>query len=347
MKESLQVTPILTYNTPKYPAYYEPNPLQISSKKGSKASFYKMVFLVVIGLFAFNNDAEAQTKENPIKFKEVNFKKNSLPHTYSMYGTGSLTYYREKLDRESSIAIIDSVFRANDIDLQKDYNFSEGELTFKTGGYDPELCAGYVWLDYENTRPDTFYSGMSYYLQEYLLPKDKERYQNVGEGGIYYMKEGKLVPVRKPLKSLLEKGYYKLILLQKFSANLQNEELQKEIADYLEKNPNKDDLNYGKEIYDKYTKELLNSEEIKAIMEAEDYSIAAFSRHEKCLTYLRGYETVYFEEESGKVIPKDSLQNLEGRKVITRKINNREKALQNLATFVQEYIDWAKSEGRF
>jgi|GEM_PF-6780408 len=131
MKESLKVTPILTYNTPKYPAYYEPNPLQIPSKKGSKVSFYKTALLGVIGLFSFNNDAEAQTKENPIKFEELGF-----PRRGGMCGTGA----PKRLDRESAVAIIDSVFSANAVKLQKDYDFSKGDVVFKTGGYNPESC---------------------------------------------------------------------------------------------------------------------------------------------------------------------------------------------------------------
>lgn len=323
MRESLKVTPILRYNTPKYPAHNEPNPLQIPSKKASKTGFYKTALLGIIGLFSFNNEAEAQTKENPIKFKELGF-----PHTYASYGTG----LPDRLDRESAVAVIDSVFRANDIELQKDYGFSQGEVEFKTGGYNPKSRIGYVWLDSENTAYDCYQSYRYLYKEDELLAEDKTAYQEVKEGN--YKEKVQFV------RTLQQKGYYKLLSIKKYYTKHFSEELHKEIDDYLEKNPNKSDINYGEEIYRKYTKDPLDFEEIKAVVEAEDYHIGAFSRYSEYAAYYWGSKLFILDEEDDNGESVESVVEL-------REVSGEKIALQNLAIFVQEYIDWAKSEGRF
>ena len=271
-----------------------------------------MVFLVVIGLFAFNNDAEAQTKENPIKFEELGF-----PRRGGMCGTGA----PKRLDRKSAVAIIDSVFSANDIKLQKDYGFSQGDVSFKTGGYDPESRIGYVWLDGTNTTSDSYNSYQNSYEETELLSEDQAAYNKIKENNKNYQEQAQF------FKTLEQKGYYKLLSLKKHYPNRRNEELQKEVDEYLEKNPNKSDVNYGEEIYEKYAKDPLDLKEIQAITEAEDYDIGAFSRYSGYLSYYWGYRDISQEKNE--------------------EISGKEKALQNLATFVQEYIDWAKSEGRF
>lgn len=299
MKGDLKVIPLLKYKSPKYPSFNGIDPLNPERKDISKSSYYMAALLGAVGLFSFTNVSKVP-KENPIKFNELGF-----PHTYAMYGTG----LPDRLDREKAMAIIDSVFKVNDIKLVKDYPISESGVNFHATGYNTESRIGYVWLDYANTAQDCYNSWRGSYVgYEDLLEEDREVFDKLGEEDY----KGR----QKFMNNLnVDKGYYKLVSLKEHLYG--NPELQKEIREYITDNLNKASANYGKEIWEKYDNQVVDIKEMEKIVDSKKFDIAAFSQYSSVSTYY-------------------SYQN-----------ESKETAIKKLEVLVQDYIDWAKSEGRY
>lgn len=319
MRKKLKVTPIRRYKTPKYPSYLDESPL-LMSPSVSKTGYYATALLGVFGLFAFstNSNNTGEAKVNPIKFKELGF-----PHTYAAYGTG----LPDRLNRETAVAIIDSIFLANKIDLVKEYPISKNGLNFNATGYNKKHNIGYVWLDNKNTTPDCYNSWRSRFNESSLLPEDliayKELMQQVEKNQSSYES------VSKFFRNLTEqKRYYKLLELERSLWN--NPTLKEQINKYIADNRNYSDKNYGKEILDAYDNEKVDLEEMKQLVDEESTSIAALSLYNNKLAY---HSYGYTVDEEGNYVERSG--------------DARKKAIENLENLVQDYIDWAKSEGRF
>lgn len=305
MHYPLKVEPLQQYTLPQYPAFDTPNPLHLPPQKASKAHFYKTALLGVVGLFSLSPNTAAQAQsENPIKFESLGF-----PHTYAIFGTG----LPANLDRETAVQIIDSVFLANDIKLQKDYAFSKGEVHFNATAYNEKKGIGYVWVDRDNTTIDCYRSwgGRSYAAEE-ILPEDQATYEQL-------LKENedidKYTLKEEFFNGLQKKPYYKLLNIKRHHYG--SKELHKKIDDYIAKHPNKSRDDYGQEILAQYDRDRVNLKEMKQIVATNDYHIGVLSTESSLLQY-------YYQDGESQ---KDAIKRLEN--------------------LVQEYINWAKSEGRF
>jgi len=71
---------------------------------------------------------------------------------------------------------------------------------------------------------------------------------------------------------------------------------------------------------------------MQQLVEAEDYHIGTFSRYSPVVAYEQDYYRHRRDKETKGEVPKQS---------------EKEKAIENLENLVQDYIDWAKSEGRY
>jgi len=219
------------------------------------------------------------------------------------------------------VRIIDRLFKENKIALKKDYLFSQTGIDFKATGYNEKLGIGYVWLDGENTAEECYKSWRRpHYLFKKMLPEDRAVYDEIKT----IEDRDAQRKARRILFSKLEnKSYYKLIAIQNhfyYSSNKKNHE---EIQNYLDENPNKNKPNYGEELLSKYDKEVLDLYEMQEIVVAEDYAIGAFSKYSSAATYA---QYSFYKN---------------------RYANTKEQAIENLEKLVQDYIDWAKSEGRY
>ncbi|WP_298517397.1 hypothetical protein [uncultured Kordia sp.] len=323
MRKKLKVTPARRYRTPRYPSYLDESPL-LMSRNVSKTGYYATAFLGVFGLFAFsassNDTSTGEVKENPIKFKELGF-----PHTYASFGTG----LPDRLDRETAVEIIDSIFLANKIELTEGYPISKDGLNFKATGYNKKHNIGYVWLDYESTGPDCYNSWRNNrYNNASLLPEDLVAYKKLTKEVENKPDGYKIIDdfLRKLTK---QKGYYKLLELER---HLWRDKILKDkINRYIKENTNYTDENYGKEILDAYENEKVDLKEMEQIPNEEGVSIAALSQYDHKFEYYPYRE--YVEDKNGNLVEKEG--------------EARQKAIENLENLVQDYIDWAKSEGRY
>ena len=320
MKNRLKVTPIRKYKTPRYPSYFDESPL-LMSRKVTKTGYYATALLGAFGLFAFstNSNATAELKENPIKFKELGF-----PHTYAMYGTG----LPDRLDRETAVDIIDSIFLANKIELSKEVPISKNGLSFNATGYNEKHNIGYVWLDHQSTASDCFNSWRSSLNKSALLPQDLDAHnklmKEVGDSYEGYQKE------KDFFENLIkQRGYYKLLKIKRYL--WRNDALEQKIETYLRENKNYLDVDYGKEILEQYDNEKVDLKEMEQIVDEKDTSIATFSKYDSRFAY--NSFGVYEKDENGKLVLKET--------------DTKKEAIKDLENLVQEYIDWAKSEGRF
>lgn len=218
------------------------------------------------------------------------------------------------MDRETAVSIMDSVFKVNGIALTSNYNFTEDDIRFKATGYNETSKIGYVWLDNGNTAEDCFRAWGNYsYLNPYLLPKDKKEYDSLVK---------KLDDDRESyraistfLESLPEKnGYYKLHVLKQHLYG--HKELQAKIQTYLDEHRDYDAAWYGLELLEQFNRQVVDLKEMEKLVDAEDYSVATFSKY--------SMTSAYFHSEDAK---KESIGKLE--------------------TLVQDYIDWARTGGRF
>jgi hypothetical protein len=303
-KETLKVSPLLKYRIPKYPAHDGEDPLNPDKRYASKTGYYTAALFGAIGLFSFTNGASNPPGENPIQFKDLGF-----PHTYASYGTG----LPSRLDRETAVKIIDSIFNKNGIDLTKEVPFSENGIEFNVTGYNKESKVGYVWLDHTNTSDDCYNSWRSsYYRDEELLPDDLVEMEKIQ----LKTKEDKLYRAKQEFYEELNMrdGYYQLLKLRKHSWG--NDELQIEIAEYLSNNPDKTNSDYGSEILDRFGDDVVDIREMKEIVNAKDFSIGAFSVYSEASAYRYGH-------------------------------NEKKQAIKKLSNLVQDYIDWGKTQGRF
>lgn len=311
MENYLKVTPLKKYKIPKYPAFDGEDPLSPRKKKLSKNGYYIAALMGVVGLFSFESTSQKPKFDSPIKFKELGF-----PHTYASFGTG----LPARLNREKAVAIIDSVFQSNGIDLIKDYQVSEGENEFKATGFNPDSKIGYVWLDNKNTAQDCYRTwGGIQYPENRLLENDRLKLKQIRETSLEN-------EVREQTEAFFErlgtKNYYKLINLERHLYG--DDEREKEIKEYLIKNKDWSRADYGQEILDKYEQAVLNLKEVETIVDMEEPTIGAFSVYSSLAAYPN-----YFWGGSEKAN------------------SYREEAIERLACFVQDYIDWAKYEGRF
>lgn len=320
MKNRLQVTPLKKYKSPRYPSYRDQSPL-LRTNENTKAGLYATAFLGVFGLFAFSGSSSASktVKENPIKFKELGF-----PHTYAAYGTG----LPDRLDRETAVGIIDSIFSANKIKLLKEVPISKNGVSFNATGYNKTHDIGYVWLDHKSTTPDCYNSWRRRFNKASLLPEDLKAYKKlmkeVGDSYKGYEMEQDF------FKNLVaQKGYYRLLELQRHLWG--NEALQQKIETYINEHPNRTDANYGKEILDTYNNEKVDLAEMEQLTKGKNTNVATLSLYDNKFAYYAN--EMYIRDEDGNVIE--------------AKGDARQKAIENLENLVQDYIDWAKSEGRF
>ncbi len=319
MKTTLKVTPKRRYKTPKYPSYLDQSPLQMS-KNVTKTGYYATAFLGVFGLFAFSGTTNTshEVKENPIKFKELGF-----PHTYAAYGTG----LPDRLNRSTAIKIIDSIFLANKIELVKEYSVSNDGLHFNATGYNKKHNIGYVWLDHNSTAPDCYRSWRDRINPNLLLPKDLKAYKELQEQ-LKGNRNGYKIEEDFFNKIIEKNSYYKLLELKRHL--YYNKALKKQIEKYIKENPNRAGEDYGKEILDAYHDDVVDLQEMKQLIDNKETSIATISPYDSKFEY---YSEIYFEEEDG-----DKTGNIE---------TPRDKAIKKLENLVQDYIDWAKSEGRY
>ncbi|AXG70295.1 hypothetical protein KORDIASMS9_02534 [Kordia sp. SMS9] len=319
MKTTLKVTPKRRYKTPKYPSYLDQSPLQMS-KNVTKTGYYATAFLGVFGLFAFSGTTNTsnEVKENPIKFKELGF-----PHTYAAFGTG----LPDRLNRSTAIKIIDSIFLANKIELVKEYPVSNDGLHFNATGYNKKHNIGYVWLDHNSTAPDCYQSWRGNIRGNSLSKEDMKAYNELKEK----IKDdpNRYTIEKEFLKNLSNrKGYYKLLELKQHL--YYNTALREQIAKYIKENPNRADEDYGKEILDAYHDDVVDLQEMKQLVKEDATNIAALSMYNDELSY-HSYGGIIDEEGN----------------YVKRGGDARKKAIEKLENLVQDYIDWAKSEGRY
>ena len=305
-KETLKVSPLLKYRIPKYPAHDGEDPLNPDNKHSSKAGYYTAALFGAIGLFSFTNGngTSKPPEGNPIQFKDLGF-----PHTYASFGTG----LPSRLDRETAVKIIDSIFTVNGITLTKEVPFAENGIEFNVTGYNEESKVGYVWLDNTNTSADCYNSWRSsYYRDNELLPDDLAEIERLeielDEQDFYRTKQGFFEKLNT------KDGYYELLRLRKHSWG--NDELQLEIEEYLKNNPNKTDQDYGREILDRFGDDVVDLREMKKIVKSNNFSIGAFSVYSEASAYRYGHK-------------------------------EKKQAIEKLSNLVQDYIDWGKSQGRF
>lgn len=258
---------------------------------------------------------QKEEEKFPIKFRSLGY-----PHSYSAFGTG----IPSRLQRENAIAIIDSVFSANQIELKPNYPIKSGDGNFIADGYNADTKMGYVWLDGKNTASDCYRSWTNKIIilnVDDLLEVDQSIYKRQKKT---FGDEG----ARDFLEKLSKKNYYKLILL-KNAVSYKKKEFAKKNKNYIEKNKDYDSKHYGKPIFDEYQDQIIDLQEMKNIVNSNDHNIGTFS------TYNYGYQFGLMK----------SYKTANGK--IKYKSTGSQKALEKLANFVQEYIDWAKSEGRF
>jgi hypothetical protein len=101
--------------------------------------------------------------ENPFTFDECR-----LPHYSSPCGTHSPDYLSSDVAR----AVIDRVFAECGYQLQAEYPFNAGGITFIADGYDAAGHVGYVYADYDNLDLDgfmTFSDPVSDTMLQYLI----------------------------------------------------------------------------------------------------------------------------------------------------------------------------------
>ena len=330
MKQPLKVSPLVKYTLPKYPAFDDANPMNAPIEAAAKTGYYKMALFSVVSLFTCNpqntgtivglqsDSTTPPPKENPIKFDDLGF-----PHTYAMFGTG----LPSRLDRETAVRIIDSLFKENELPLKKDYAFSKDEIAFNATGYNEQLGIGYVWLDNENTARDCYRSWRDLYFDERLLPKDKKAYEKIKKMD---NREDRNTASKAFFNKLKDRNYYKLIALQRHLYH--DKELKEEIQQYLDTHSNKHSADYGAEILKKYQRQVVDLGEMQQLAGAEDYHIGTFSKYSPVVAYERDYYRHRRDKEKQEEVPAQS---------------GKEKAIENLEKLVQDYIDWAKSEGRY
>ncbi len=319
MKSSLKVSPLKFYPKPGYPSSFDKNPLdQSSTDVKNKNGFYFSAILGAIGLFSFSTASnKTSLKDNPIKFDEL-----GLPHSYAMFGTG----LPDRLRTETAISIIDSVFSSNGINLKSGYNLKNNNLCFDVTKYDKNKNIGYVWLNHKALADDCFVSWKGQLNKNDLLPEHTKEYQSIEklknkqDRNKYFEKLAELES-----RLLNNYGYYRLL---KIRNHLHwDDNMLKKIEDYITKNQEFLDPDYGLELIEEYNDKVLDLEELKVLTNQQPITIASFSNYSSILEYYDRY-MLGLEDE-----------NLESD-------DPREKAIQNLETLVQEYIYWAKSEGR-
>ena len=326
MKQPLKVSPLVKYTLPKYPAFDDANPMNAPKETAAKTGYYKMALFSVVSLFTCNPQSigtianlesdppTTPPKENPIKFDDLGF-----PHTYAMFGTG----LPSRLDRETAVGIIDSLFKENELPLKKDYAFSKDGIAFNATGYNEKLGIGYVWLDNENTAGDCYRSRRAPYYEEDMLPKDRRRYKKIVAIENRKEKEAARKAFFTELKS---KTYYKVLSIRRHLR------YNKELYQELDTHPNKKDDAYGEELIKKYHDQVVNLEEMQKLVTKEEHHIGTFSRYSSVVAYQEDYSYFRRNKEKQEEVPEQS---------------EKEKAIENLENLVQDYIDWAKSEGRY
>jgi len=282
MKKPLKVSPLVKYTLPKYPAFNDANPMNVPKEAAAKAGYYKMALFSVVSLFTCNpqnmgtiasvqkdTSTPPPPKENPIKFEELGF-----PHTYAMFGTGMPA----RLDRETAVGIIDSLFKENELSLKKDQPFSQDGIAFNATGYNEKLGIGYVWLDGENTAPDCYRSWRDPYYEKQMLPEDLKVYQEIGA---IENREDRYTANKAFFTELKSKNYYKLLSIQRTLYN--NEELSDEILQYIATHPNKNEVDYGEAFIKKYHAQVVDLEEMQKLVTEEKYHIGTLK--DRCSTW--------------------------------------------------------------
>lgn len=308
MPSKLKVSPLKNYSTPKYPSHKEKNPLYHDYKREQgNLAYYSMALCGVIGLFSFSSAKKGEKPEMPIKFSDLGF-----PHTYASYGTG----LPSRLEREKAVAIIDAVFKANGIKLKKEVPVSKEGVKLTATGFNQEKNVGYVWLDYKTVAHDGFNKWwMANGVQ--LLDDDKKKLDK-------QLKEEKdeWDARRKFWDKVKHRPYYRLLEIKE-DLTRQKHPLAKKVEKYLKTNT--EDLGnsaYGKELLKEYDQMTINIPEMKKVLgdKGAEQKIGLFS------TYDNRFSESHYWPKNQK--PKKS-------------------AVEQLEEVVQDYIDWAKAEGRF
>ncbi|UTW62768.1 hypothetical protein KFE98_01025 [bacterium SCSIO 12741] len=237
----------------------------------------------------------------------IRFSELGLPHTYAMFGTG----LPARLEREAAMEIIEKVFKENGIALTPNFPIDDGKTAFHASGFNAEKGIGYVWLDNQSADISCFNAWWGP-ADEVLLKEDLKALKDFEEG------EPEWEELRKFREKLFKnKNYYRLLAIKSSSWN--NKELEQEIEKYIIDHKPSSDPEYGQEILDKYDREMLDIKEVKQVTEEPDYSIAAFSQYANYSTYS-GWGN--------------------------RHSKSKAEALEHLEELVEDYIDWARSEGR-
>ncbi|MCC6726017.1 MAG: hypothetical protein IT258_16040 [Saprospiraceae bacterium] len=166
-KTQLSVRPVRRTKKTGYPSWQEPNPLEQPYAQPYPFTQKALNWLAASGLCGalfFAQEAEGGVAKKPDKMERMDkdtlgnpfpFERMGVPFRTSAFGTG----VPERLTSKEAQTVIDSVFRAEGIRLEKTViRTTDGFV--EVDGYDAVQKIGYVWIDWGRMDSDMYTSWM-------------------------------------------------------------------------------------------------------------------------------------------------------------------------------------------
>lgn len=312
----LKVKPVLKYDIPKYPSFYDN---YCSKESRNILNEFKGTSLIIASalsiasLMVLNADEEGKEKTaNPFPISS-----SGLPHHSSPYGTGAPSRLNDKAAR----AFIKQIFEEEGIKLKEGVKFKNEKVEFEVSGYNEDKKIGFVFGDYSTLDEVDAIKGWSDPNPENDLTKEFEEIEEKTASYVYFNNK-----YGKELKEIFKEADKKKRAksLQDLYVKFRKKESEKKLS-----------LAEAKEL----EKDAIKNKEF----------IAVISTFDNRLTFYHGSIT---EKDLAEVMAvKDKKKREQMYKKLLDKNKNEffdEKPIiqvMDLEENVRKYIQWAKSQG--
>ena len=151
----LKVTPLMNGYRPKYPSYFDKNPLDYPNSRPYPFSLKFIDAMSVagfVGAVMFSTGCYSQNdsiKQQILRPLQNSFPVScaNIPYSPAMYGTG----LPRRLNREDAIEVINNVFKSEGLNISKDTLISRKNINIKANAYNKKYNIGYIWMDFRNS----------------------------------------------------------------------------------------------------------------------------------------------------------------------------------------------------
>lgn len=172
----LKVSPLVNYNVPKYPSFYDN--LEYAEKSNGLFSLRQTSLIVASALTAMTylpiNAGDGVNK----KFKNpFSVSKSGLPYRSSPYGTGAPT----RLSDEAAKKFIKQIFKEEGIELKDDFKYNKSGNEFIVTSYNKKMNIGFVYGSYKTLDSIDALLGWSNSYGDYKKMDQKTAIRTIGK----------------------------------------------------------------------------------------------------------------------------------------------------------------------